>query len=111
MALYTSYVGGEGRPQPCHPGHARPLIKDLLSWSGPCQARWSSLDSITGFGWSGSAMVGGLLIDRYSYSWTFLIVRLTPSPPFSLSAPSTPRVCVWPHLVHRPCSMCVCRPR
>ena len=29
------------------------------------RAKWSSLDAITSFGWSGSAVIGGLLVDHF----------------------------------------------
>merc|ERR1719421_313761 len=37
------------------------------------RSRWKSLDSVATFGWCGSAAVGGLLADKYSYSFTFFI--------------------------------------
>ena len=36
-------------------------------------ARWKSLDSISQFGWCGSAALGGWLADKYSYGFTFYI--------------------------------------
>jgi hypothetical protein len=32
------------------------------------RGKWSSLDGVTIFGWSGSAMLGGLLLDRCAAS-------------------------------------------
>mmetsp|Transcript_6172 Transcript_6172/g.9444 ORF Transcript_6172/g.9444 Transcript_6172/m.9444 type:complete len:109 (+) Transcript_6172:3145-3471(+) len=40
------------------------------------RARWNSVDSITRFGWSGSAVVGGFLVDHYDYSTTFLVTAI-----------------------------------
>ena len=40
------------------------------------RARWKSLDSITSFGWCGSAALGGYLGDRYGYSFTFIITAI-----------------------------------
>ena len=37
------------------------------------RARWKALDSISSFGWCGSAAIGGLIADAYDYSTTFLI--------------------------------------
>jgi MFS family permease len=37
------------------------------------RARWQSLTSIVRFGWCGSAALGGVLSDRFGYSFTFLI--------------------------------------
>lgn len=40
------------------------------------RGRWKALQAITGMGWSGSAMLGGFLIDRYGYSITFIITAV-----------------------------------
>ena len=37
------------------------------------RARWKSLNAISTFGWTGSAFVGGLMVDATDYSTTFLI--------------------------------------
>jgi len=37
------------------------------------RGKWNAADSITKFSWSGSAIVGGLLIDKYGYGYTFFI--------------------------------------
>ena len=37
------------------------------------RARWNSLEGLTMFTWSGSAVLGGYLIDAYSYRYCFLI--------------------------------------
>lgn len=37
------------------------------------RARWTSLQSLVRFGWCGSAAAGGVLADKYGYSFTFLI--------------------------------------
>ena len=52
-----------------------PLEESLLMDHVPksARARWKSLDSISVFGWCGSAALGGYLADRYSYSTTFLV--------------------------------------
>ena len=34
------------------------------------RARWKSLESVSQFGWCGSALAGGLLADRYGYART-----------------------------------------
>eukprot|EP00475_Leptophrys_vorax_P031138 TRINITY_DN4709_c0_g1_i3.p1 TRINITY_DN4709_c0_g1~~TRINITY_DN4709_c0_g1_i3.p1 ORF type:complete len:505 (-),score=105.07 TRINITY_DN4709_c0_g1_i3:1442-2740(-) len=50
-----------------------PLVRSVvMDYSSPRnRAKWSSLESITSFGWSGSAALGGLLADRYGYGGTF----------------------------------------
>ena len=40
------------------------------------RGRWTAVDKITGFGWSGSAFIGGLLLDRISFVWVFLTTLL-----------------------------------
>ena len=37
------------------------------------RARWKSLESVSQFGWCGSALAGGLLADKYGYVRTFAI--------------------------------------
>ena len=34
---------------------------------------WNSLDSVTRFGWSGSAVIGGYFVDSHGYGGTFFI--------------------------------------
>lgn len=54
---------------------SRPLKKSILMdfTAKRTRARWNSLDSVTRFGWSGSAVLGGWLIQHYSYGTTFLV--------------------------------------
>lgn len=40
------------------------------------RARWKSLESISQFGWCGSAALGGYLSDKMDYSFTFFITAL-----------------------------------
>lgn len=35
------------------------------------RAKWNSLESVTSFGWSGSAFVGGYLVQRHGFGATF----------------------------------------
>lgn len=37
------------------------------------RAKWNALESLNTFSWSGSALLGGVLIDRFGYQVTFLI--------------------------------------
>ena len=37
------------------------------------RARWNGVEAIMMFGWSGSAVLGGFLIDAYGFRITFLI--------------------------------------
>ena len=37
------------------------------------RGRWSSLENLTAFTWTGSAVLGGLLVDRFSFRFTFLV--------------------------------------
>ena len=52
-----------------------PLEESILMDFVPkeTRARWKSLDSISQFGWCGSAALGGWLADKYSYGFTFYI--------------------------------------
>ena len=52
-----------------------PLLQSILMDNVPSnrRARWNSLESIASFGWTGSALVGGILADKYSYRFTFAI--------------------------------------
>ena len=51
-----------------------PLKKSILNEYVPSNARgrWNAFDSVTRFGWSGSAMLGGAIADSYGYGATFL---------------------------------------
>ena len=40
------------------------------------RGRWKSLESVAKFGWCGSAMLGGYLVDRYDYPFTFLLTAM-----------------------------------
>lgn len=79
-----------------------PITKSILMdcVSKATRAKWNSLESITSFGWSGSAALGGFLIDRFDYgvtfavtagiqfiSWTILLLLLPLVPCDELSQP------------------------
>jgi hypothetical protein len=55
-----------------------------------CRGGWNAVDSITRFGWSGSAVLGGFLVDRYSYGANFLVTGIF----LGVAA------CLWPLLFH-----------
>lgn len=40
------------------------------------RARWQSLESVSSFGWCGSAAFGGWLADEYDYTYTFAITAM-----------------------------------
>ena len=40
------------------------------------RARWNSLDGVLIFGWSGSAFLGGILIEKFGFDFTFCITAL-----------------------------------
>ena len=50
------------------------IVMDFVPAS--TRARWKALDSISIFGWCGSAALGGVLADKFSYSFTFQITAL-----------------------------------
>jgi len=53
----------------------QPIRKSVLIDFVPkkARARWNSLDSITKMSWSGSAVFGGILCDKYGYGASFLV--------------------------------------
>jgi hypothetical protein len=55
-----------------------PLFGSILMDFVPKQerARWKSLESISQFGWCGSAALGGYISDRWSYNHTFGLTAL-----------------------------------
>jgi sugar phosphate permease len=58
------------------------------------RARWKSLDSISDFGWCGSAALGGYIADKWDYSVTFMITAVIQSISiifFALLLPLVPR--------------------
>lgn len=54
---------------------SQPLRRSILMDAVPkrLRARWNALESLSVFSWSGSAFVGGYLIDAYDYRLCFLI--------------------------------------
>mmetsp|Transcript_11830 Transcript_11830/g.35243 ORF Transcript_11830/g.35243 Transcript_11830/m.35243 type:complete len:482 (-) Transcript_11830:26-1471(-) len=52
-----------------------PLEESILMDYVPkaTRARWKSMESVSMFGWCGSALVGGVLADLYGYAFTFAI--------------------------------------
>ena len=52
-----------------------PLEESILmdSVARSTRSRWKSLEAVSSFGWSGSAMLGGALADSADYRFTFLI--------------------------------------
>ncbi len=40
------------------------------------RARWNSLDGVLIFGWSGTALLGGMLIDKIGFGGTFCLTAL-----------------------------------
>lgn len=58
------------------------------------RGRWSAVDSIYQFGWSGSAFIGGILVDRAGFDWCFLITAMAQCLGWLVSAPHpTPSMC------------------
>jgi hypothetical protein len=55
-----------------------PLEESTLMDFVPAErrGRWKSLESVSNFGWCGSAVLGGYLVDRFDYSFTFFITAL-----------------------------------
>jgi MFS family permease len=40
------------------------------------RARWSALESLSGFSWAGSAVIGGVIADRHGYRATFVVTGI-----------------------------------
>eukprot|EP01062_Namystynia_karyoxenos_P042027 TRINITY_DN306_c0_g1_i1.p1 TRINITY_DN306_c0_g1~~TRINITY_DN306_c0_g1_i1.p1 ORF type:complete len:584 (+),score=213.85 TRINITY_DN306_c0_g1_i1:72-1823(+) len=55
-----------------------PLTQSILMDYVPKhkRGRWNSLASVTRFGWSGSAMVGGFIVNKWGYGPSFLITAI-----------------------------------
>ena len=49
----------------------RAILMDLVPKKQ--RGRWNSLENLTSFTWTGSAALGGVLVDRFGYRFTFLI--------------------------------------
>lgn len=52
----------------------RSIIMDYASVSS--RGKWNSVDSIAAFGWSGSAVIGGVLIDLYGFEMSFVCTAI-----------------------------------
>jgi MFS family permease len=55
----------------CVAGLTKSVLNDYVSKKH--RAKWNSLESINIFSWSGSAALGGWLVDTYGYQATFLV--------------------------------------
>ena len=55
----------------CCMGLTRSVLNDYVRKAE--RARWNAAESINLFSWSGSAALGGFIIDRYGYRATFLV--------------------------------------
>jgi len=55
-----------------------PLAQSILMDFVPKdeRARWKSLESVSAFGWCGSAALGGMIADKYNYTHTFLLTAI-----------------------------------
>ena len=58
----------------CCAGLTKSVLNDYVSKAS--RAKWNALESLNVFSWSGSALVGGLLIDEWGYQTTFLITAV-----------------------------------
>lgn len=54
----------------CTAGLTKSVLNDFVSIRN--RAKWNTLESVNTFSWSGSAALGGYLIDAYGYRATFL---------------------------------------
>lgn len=60
------------------PAMTFPLTQSILMDFVPRhkRGRWNSLASVTRFGWSGSAMVGGFVVNKWGYGPSFLVTAI-----------------------------------
>jgi MFS family permease len=49
----------------------RAILMDVVSKNA--RGKWNSLEGLTSFTWTGSAVLGGYLIDQHGYGFTFFI--------------------------------------
>ena len=70
IAMYLARAALANAPYPIE----RAIIMDYVPKS--MRAKWSSLESVLGFGWSGSAVAGGFLLDSYGFQFTFVTTAL-----------------------------------
>ena len=70
MLIVVVYLFRTGIINSCYP-----LLESILMDNVPSnqRARWKSLESIASFGWTGSALLGGILSDEHSYQFTFAL--------------------------------------
>ena len=66
IAIYLARSALANAPYPIE----RAIIMDFVPKR--MRAKWSSLESVLGFGWSGSAVAGGFLLDAYGFQVTFV---------------------------------------
>ena len=55
-------------------GLKRSILMDCIPKKS--RAKWNSFESITRFTWSGSAALGGFLVQKFSYKFCFLITAI-----------------------------------
>ena len=51
------------------------------------RGRWASIQSITGFSWSGSAFIGGVIAQAYGYRFSFFVTAIVYMVSFALMFP------------------------
>jgi predicted MFS family arabinose efflux permease len=58
---------------PSHKHTSTPASRQMDYAPKSQRGRWSSLDAVTSFGWSGSALLGGFVISRHGFSAVFYV--------------------------------------
>eukprot|EP00949_MAST-11_sp_MAST-11-sp1_P004267 g4267.t1 len=66
-------------------GIKRSMLMDATPKSA--RARWNSLESITRFSWSGSAFIGGYLVEQHGFRFCFLITAIMYAASTSMNIP------------------------
>ena len=54
----------------CHSGLSKAVLNDHVMRRN--RGVWNALESLNAFGWSGSALLGGYLVDKWGYEATFV---------------------------------------
>ena len=73
VALAAIYIVRSGFMNCCYPIEES-ILMDYVPKEA--RARWKSLESVSMFGWCGSALIGGFLGDSHGYTFTFFITAI-----------------------------------
>lgn len=72
----------------CSEPLSRSILMDVVKKS--TRGRWNALEGINRMAWTGSAVLGGFLIDLYSYQICFIITAII------YAIATLPLILIWP---------------